>query len=282
MSRKVKVTQTETITPEQAKEMLAHRNAHNRPLRRRTVERYVAMMRAGKWRLTHQGIAFGPEGELLDGQHRLAACAESGVPMEIDVTRFVDKERAQEAREAIDTSPGRSASDQLVFTGEMTKEESKDLSAIITVIMTIIGTPVLSRGAAAVRAALPRFGAAARWALAKLPEHRRWAAPIRAAFALMWMAFPKEADEFADVVRGGVAEAKSAASTWIRSELSGKLRTSGGEAARKGVALLALRIMKAHVAEEGALAKLFVSDESLRFFMAKIERAERKAGKEVV
>jgi hypothetical protein len=34
-------------------------------------------MRQGQWKLTHQGIAFGTSGRLLDGQHRLAAIIDS-------------------------------------------------------------------------------------------------------------------------------------------------------------------------------------------------------------
>ena len=34
-------------------------------------------MKAGHWRLTHQGIAFDPAGVLIDGQHRLWAIVES-------------------------------------------------------------------------------------------------------------------------------------------------------------------------------------------------------------
>jgi hypothetical protein len=42
------------------------------------VERYARSMREGRWSLNGATLAFSSEGQLLDGQHRLAACAKSG------------------------------------------------------------------------------------------------------------------------------------------------------------------------------------------------------------
>ena len=56
-------------------------DAQNRDISDRTVQKYAMIMLAGKWKLTHQGVAFSDEetvsktGEkrelLIDGQHRL-------------------------------------------------------------------------------------------------------------------------------------------------------------------------------------------------------------------
>lgn len=45
----------------------------NRKHGRRTVADYAAAMLRGEWELTHQGIAFNVNGELVDGGHRLRA-----------------------------------------------------------------------------------------------------------------------------------------------------------------------------------------------------------------
>jgi hypothetical protein len=70
------------VTPETAQQWLKH-NDYNRPLNQRLVEKYARQMRAGKWRRTHQGIAFDSRGMILDGQHRLMAIVRSGqvIPM---------------------------------------------------------------------------------------------------------------------------------------------------------------------------------------------------------
>lgn len=64
----------EKITPEKAGEWLANNNSHNRPLRAEAVEALARDMKRGAWCPNHQGLAFGLNGTLKDGQHRLAAC----------------------------------------------------------------------------------------------------------------------------------------------------------------------------------------------------------------
>jgi hypothetical protein len=69
------------INPDLATEML-QRNADNqRPLKTSVIERYAADMTAGRWRLTHQGIAFNSKGHLHDGQHRLSAVIAADTPV---------------------------------------------------------------------------------------------------------------------------------------------------------------------------------------------------------
>lgn len=60
------------VTPSIAREWLKT-NESNRTLRPQRVRQYANDMRAGKWNLTGQGITFGKDGNLLDGQHRLHA-----------------------------------------------------------------------------------------------------------------------------------------------------------------------------------------------------------------
>lgn len=79
-----------TLEPDQARELLNTTNTRNRPLNPNTVEAYSRIIKEGRWKLTHQGIAFDTNGELIDGQHRLAAIANAGTPVKIMVTRNVD------------------------------------------------------------------------------------------------------------------------------------------------------------------------------------------------
>ncbi len=67
------------ITREMAIDALT-RNQINRPVRPKHVEFVARQLREGRWRETHQGIAFSPEGDLLDGQHRLMGLVESDIP----------------------------------------------------------------------------------------------------------------------------------------------------------------------------------------------------------
>ena len=100
----------ELITPDMARTYL-ERNARNRPVTKNTVETYAQAMRQGKWRRTHQGIAFGADGNLYDGQHRLSAIVMANVPVNLLVTRGLPPE----AREEIDTGRRRTANDNLAI-----------------------------------------------------------------------------------------------------------------------------------------------------------------------
>lgn len=68
------------VTPEMAAHWVAVRfdATSQRKVSATTVKRYTEVMRAGKWLLTHQGIAFDRRGMLIDGSHRLRAVAASG------------------------------------------------------------------------------------------------------------------------------------------------------------------------------------------------------------
>lgn len=82
--------QTEVVTPEKAQQWL-EANTRNRTLSRRKVRLYADDMKKHRWTLHHQGIAFYEDGELADGQHRLAAVIESGKEVEMMVVRKLPK-----------------------------------------------------------------------------------------------------------------------------------------------------------------------------------------------
>ncbi len=73
------------VSPEIAAAWLTECNTHNRKVVDAHVDRLAREMKAGRWRLTHQGIAFSTNRVLLDGQHRLWAVimSEATVPMRV-------------------------------------------------------------------------------------------------------------------------------------------------------------------------------------------------------
>lgn len=73
------------ITPQLADEMLTY-NINNRPLSDGTVQHYARQMKTGDWRYTRETIIFSSAGRLIDGQHRLTACARSGATISVDVS----------------------------------------------------------------------------------------------------------------------------------------------------------------------------------------------------
>lgn len=73
-----------TVTPELAKQFLT-KNTNNRNVRVDAVRRYSSDMAAGNFALMPFGIAFLKDGTLADGQHRLLAIIDCGIPQEMMV-----------------------------------------------------------------------------------------------------------------------------------------------------------------------------------------------------
>lgn len=69
------------VTPALAEEWL-NRNDANRHLRRGVVEQYAADMRAGAWGHCTAPLVFYTDGNVADGQHRLWAVVDSGIPQD--------------------------------------------------------------------------------------------------------------------------------------------------------------------------------------------------------
>lgn len=78
----------EEVTPEQAGKWL-QRNEGNRKLRESRAASLAKAISDGKYRLTHQPIAFSAKGRLLDGQHRLRAICLANRTIPIVVARNV-------------------------------------------------------------------------------------------------------------------------------------------------------------------------------------------------
>jgi hypothetical protein len=102
----------EQITPEMAREWLSQ-NTRNRSVRSRVVELYARDMAAQRWHMTGEPVTFDSAGQLLNGQHRLLACTQAGVPFATTVVRGL----ATHAQEFMDSGAKRSASDALGLRG---------------------------------------------------------------------------------------------------------------------------------------------------------------------
>lgn len=100
------------ITPALASVMLDS-NTHNRKLRDTQASSHAAAMAEGRWKTTHQGIAIDKTGTLLDGQHRLEAVVEAGVPVEMVVSFGWDPS----AFDVLDTGSTRRVDDFLTIDG---------------------------------------------------------------------------------------------------------------------------------------------------------------------
>lgn len=113
------------VTPQLASKWLEG-NTHNRPLNQAHVERLAGDMKAGRWKLTHQGLAFDTQRVLLDGQHRLWAVIEANVSVRFRV--FFNE--PTESRGALDTGIRRSNLDIFSLTGQFGDVTNRHLATM--------------------------------------------------------------------------------------------------------------------------------------------------------
>lgn len=116
------------VTPALATKWLTETQHGNRPLSNSRVQEYAGEMAKGQWRLTHQGVAFDAEGNLVDGQHRLWAVIESGCSVYMFVAFGLSKECVIE----IDGGRPRNIADRLGYCGI---ETNKSRVSIVRVML---------------------------------------------------------------------------------------------------------------------------------------------------
>ncbi len=96
------------VTPEMAARWLEG-NVVNRNLRIAKVNQYARDMHAGRWTLNNDAICISPDGQLLNGQHRLKAVVNSGCTIVLLIARNIPAE----AMANMDSGAARTAGDVL-------------------------------------------------------------------------------------------------------------------------------------------------------------------------
>lgn len=112
-------TQIKTITPNWAAQILETRNPKNRSLNENIAKSFAVEMKAGRWAVTHQGIGFNSNGDLIDGQHRLRGIVIAGVPVDMMVTTGIPSSQRNgityDTMDVVDRGRSRSIGQQLVL-----------------------------------------------------------------------------------------------------------------------------------------------------------------------
>ncbi|MFD7841366.1 hypothetical protein ACFV4K_00300 [Nocardia sp. NPDC059764] len=107
------ISQVIEIDAPMARRMLEN-NPNNRPVRQARVQQYYDDMVSGRWLFNGEAIKLGPDGELLDGQHRLQAIARtSGQKFPMLVVRGL----SPDTQVTMDQGARRTPADQLTLTG---------------------------------------------------------------------------------------------------------------------------------------------------------------------
>ncbi len=119
-----------TVTPTMAANWLENANINNRKIRETYARQLARDMAQGRWRLTHEAMAFDPHGVLLDGQHRLWGIVLADVPIEMHVWFNI----TSESLAVINGGKPRSLADQLRLSrehGQVTKNHTSVLNAML-------------------------------------------------------------------------------------------------------------------------------------------------------
>lgn len=101
-----------TITPEIAAEILP-KNVRNRNISAQQLNKVRHALTSGQWKLNGEAIKIAKDGTLLDGQHRLTACVQTGIPFQTLLIYGLDKD----TQDTMDTGKSRGPADVLSING---------------------------------------------------------------------------------------------------------------------------------------------------------------------
>ena len=252
---------TQLVTPEMARQWLMLNN-NNRKLKQSLVSRIKADIEANDWQMTHQPIAIGEDGRLLDGQHRLTAIAAANIAVPLMVATGCQAEIFA----VIDTGTKRTVADTLHINGVKNGDQ---IAAAVRLYIAFQESPNLVWvGAATSSISTSRIkneydGCAATWnrsVTLSNTSYSRFRLLNRAAMSCMFVLLDKagykhgEIERFADDLSTGAMLAHGDPVFALRSALTSGSVTG---ATKKPQGFLAAYIKAFNYRREGVSLKLF-------------------------
>lgn len=239
-------TRVEEIDPPLAK-VLLEGNTGNRSLSTRLVASLARDIRAGRWKLTHQGLALSKEGRLLDGQHRLAGIVAADMSVRMNVTYNVDPS----AFEVIDVNNRpRSHADIIRLTRgeEFGGGKMNQINGAVKIIARFGGTPSSTRWTTSeLNRLLDVFGKdTSRVAHLLAGAKGLGKAPVIAALAFVYPLHPVFVENFASNLKSRVGLSENQAAVLRAIERM----DATTDQTRARLALVVLRAVKAELAGE--------------------------------
>lgn len=216
----------------------------NRRVDQSTVDNFAKLMLSGRWRHTHQGIAFNERNELVDGQHRLHAIIKSGKAVTMNVTRGLTSEDIL----VIDSGKVRTAGDRLMIAGVATTSASIVASIASAMVIAETGAcprlspdemkTIVENNPSGLHFVMDAF---------RSKSNSGWNAIIRGAFAYCYAFAPKKVEELAklDFFKENL-KAGSTAHTFVVMMSDGRLSKTGSSGRADTMARV-LSIIRAHI-----------------------------------
>ncbi len=251
------------MTPTMAKQLLS-RNKRNRSLRKKKVAEYANAMKSGEWKYNGESIKVCTDGSLLDGQHRLEACIESGVTFD---TLLVTNLPAS-VFSCIDVGRKRTGGDVLEVSGF--SYSNIMASAIVNLTSISLGYGVYTGGPRAVMSNATMVELAGKYdgledACAFAAAHYvRGMAPPALIAALLYLyrqVDAKKADEFVMRLKDGIGLTKGCPIRLLRERLIGNI-SSKSKLSRRIIGALTIKAWNAYMAGKAVSQLKYASDEA--------------------
>lgn len=191
-----------TVTPEMALAWL-EKNTKNRKIASKHKAQYARDMKSGNWRITGDAIRFDTKGNLIDGQHRLMACADAGV----NFTTAVIYGLQSDDQDVIDTTRPRTAADALAMHGHHGTSILAAMCRLISAMKADVGLASIKLSTTEVLRLVrdrPRMGESVGLVWGMPPGIPRPALAVVHYAAANVLKEKDKADAFAAVFKGGV------------------------------------------------------------------------------
>jgi len=222
-------TEIRTITPQWADDVLKNKNPRNRKLNERTVAAIVRDIENNAFALTHQGIAFDDEGNLIDGQHRLTAVVKANKQVIMLVCTGIPVEQNNNGASIktfalIDCGLPRSTAAVLQMEGH--KNPSRLAASMRMILLSCAGiAPNMKLSSPQIHEGISLIGESADEMLAMYDSGKLFVptSPSFAALIIYHTAFPQNAKDFlleASAISGGEMSPSRALVTWCKNHPS--------------------------------------------------------------
>lgn len=251
------------VTPADATRWLETHNQRNRGISQRMVNTLTAAFRRGEFQTTHQGLAFGLDGVLHDGQHRLWAIFNAEVTVDILVTFGEEKE----ALRVTDGGLVRKAyQNREILTGDKGSKRKVESATIIRMLLT--GAAEQAGSASATydenEATIAMFREGLEWAVG-LPTKRIFGSSIvRGALAFAYKTDPDKVKEFATQVLFGENLASGMPAFQLRNVLLAPVG-KGNRTIRRDLALKVLSALRSFL-EGATINRIYAAEDAVAFF----------------
>lgn len=207
MTTRNSMTQSiETITPAKAAALLAKNVQNNRPIVKQRVDAMAALMKAGEFYTTPEGIMLDTEDRLIDGQHRLSAVVLSGCTVKLVVWRNVPFHMM----EAVNTGTSRTLSDVLTVTNNLGVEGAPKVAVARAFAINLLLNPAWNTKKLTIaeyEKVRDSFAKDLEWSLREFPSNgggsysltarRIRSTMVMGALAIAHKKFPDKVEEFA-------------------------------------------------------------------------------------